>query len=98
MHRRSAQACGRFAAIAPEKAATAAKKQQANRPKRPRRNRYGVRTDSGPIALQAFWGMHLEALDFSGMGHAEYVTALSLFPHSLRIWRDRQEQSGNEMD
>jgi hypothetical protein len=27
------------------------------RPKRPRRNRYSVRTDSGPIALRAFWSM-----------------------------------------
>jgi hypothetical protein len=26
------------------------------RPRRPRRHRYGVRTDSGPIALQAFSG------------------------------------------
>jgi len=74
------------------------KRQQANEPKRPRRNRYGVRTDSGPIALQAFWGMHVEAMNFSGMGHAEYAAALGLSPHSLRIWRDRLEQSGNEMD
>jgi hypothetical protein len=49
-----------------------------NRPKRPRRNRYSVRTDSGPLALQAFWGMHVEAMNFSGMGHAEYAAALGL--------------------
>src|SRR5438067_557831 len=42
---------------------------QSNKPKRPRRNRYSVRTDSGPLALQAFWGMHVEAMNFSGMGH-----------------------------
>jgi hypothetical protein len=39
----------------------------------PRRNRYSVRTDSGPIALRAFWSMHVEALNGSGMGHAEYA-------------------------
>ncbi|KJC55111.1 hypothetical protein UP10_39910 [Bradyrhizobium sp. LTSPM299] len=71
---------------------------QPKRPKRPPRNRYSVRTDSGPISLQAFWGMHVEAMNFSGMGHAEYAAALGLSPHSLRIWRDRLEQSGNEMD
>ena len=74
------------------------KNAQTNRPKRPRRNRYSVRTDSGPVALQAFWGMHIEAMNWSGMGHAEYAAALGLSPHALRIWRDRLEQSGNEMD
>jgi transposase-like protein len=42
--------------------------------------------------------MHIEAMNFSGMGHAEYAAALGLSPHSLRIWRDRLEQSGNEID
>jgi transposase-like protein len=69
-----------------------------NRPKRPRRNRYSVCTDSGPIALRAFWSMHVEAMNWSGMGHAEYAAALGLSPHALRIWRDRLEQSGNKMD
>jgi len=32
------------------------------------------------------------------MGHAEYAAALGLSPHALRIWRDRLEESGNEMD
>jgi hypothetical protein len=31
-------------------------------------------------------------------GHAEYAAAFGLSPHSLRIWRDRLEQYGNEMD
>ena len=42
--------------------------------------------------------MHVEAMNWSGMGHAEYAAALGLSPHALRIWRDRLEQSGNEMD
>jgi len=40
----------------------------------------------------------VEAMNRSGMGHAEYAAALGLSPHALRIWRDRLEQSGNEMD
>src|SRR5450631_1258062 len=71
---------------------------RSNKPKRPRRNRYSVRTDSGPIALRAFWSMHVGAMNWSGMGHAEYAAALGLSPHALRIWRDRLEQSGNETD
>jgi hypothetical protein len=74
------------------------KKERPKRQRRPRRYRYGVRSDSGPVALQAFWGMPVEAMNFSGMGHAEYAATLGLSPHALRIWRDRLEQFGNEMD
>jgi hypothetical protein len=63
---------------------------QSNKPKRPGRNRYSVRTDCGPIALRAFWSMHVEAMNWSGTGHAEYAAALGLSSHALRIWRDRQ--------
>ncbi|MES0096635.1 hypothetical protein [Mesorhizobium sp. M0019] len=48
------------------------------RRKRPARYRYGARTDTGPIALQAFWGMHVEAMNWSGLGLAEYAAALGL--------------------
>jgi transposase-like protein len=74
------------------------KKVQSKRRTRPPRYRYGVRTDSGPIALQAFWSMHVEAMNFSGIRHAECAAALGLSPLAWRIWRDRLEQSGNEMD
>jgi hypothetical protein len=74
------------------------KKEQSKRLRRPRRCRYGVRTDNGPIALRAFWGMHVEAMNFSGMGHTECAAALGLSPLALRIWRDRHEESGDGMD
>lgn len=67
-------------------------------PQRRQRYRYGKRTDSGPSTLRAFWSMHVEALNWSGMGHAEYAAALGLSRHALRIWRDRLEGSGDEMD
>jgi hypothetical protein len=44
------------------------KKAQSKRRTRPPRYRYGARTDTGPIALRAFWGMHVEAMNWSGMG------------------------------
>src|SRR5947207_7730180 len=74
------------------------KKARSKRRKRSPRYRYSVRTDSKPIALRAFWGMHVEAMNWSGMRHAEYAAALGLSPHALRIWRDRLEESGDEMD
>ena len=82
-----------------EKLERQGKKARSKRSQRPPRYRYGVRTDSKPIALRAFWSMHVEAMNFSGMGHAEYArAALGLSPHALGIWRDRLEESGDEMD
>jgi hypothetical protein len=60
--------------------------------------RYNMRTDSEPIAVRAFWGMHVEAMNWSGMGNAEYAAALGLSPYALRIWRNRFADSGEEMD
>jgi len=37
-------------------------------------------------------------MNWSDMGLAEYAAALGLSPHALRIWRDRLEDSGDEMD
>src|SRR5215831_5952896 len=54
-----------------------------------RRPRFGVRTDMRSRAAQAFWAMHVEALNWSGMSVREYATALLLSPTSLRKWRDR---------
>ncbi|MDW6022168.1 transposase [Mesorhizobium sp. BAC0120] len=81
-----------------KKAGRQHKTQQPKRAQRRPRYRYGRRTDSGPIALRAFWSMHVEAMNWSGMGHAEYAAALGLSRHALRIWRDRLEESGDEMD
>jgi len=41
--------------------------------------------------------MHVEAMNFSGMGHAERAVAL-VSPHSLRFWRDSLEQRGDKID
>lgn len=40
-------------------------------------------------ASQAFWAMHVEALNWSGMELRAYAAAMQLSPHSLRKWRDR---------
>ncbi|MER9526115.1 transposase [Mesorhizobium sp. M0292] len=50
-----------------KKARRQGKSPQPKRPQRRPRYRYGKRTDSGPIALRAFWSMHVEALNWNGM-------------------------------
>jgi hypothetical protein len=89
--RKSAQTYGTSGQFAPGNAGGQGKTVQRKRRKTAPRYRNSVRTDSKPIALRVFWCMHVEAMNFSGMGHAEYAAALGLSPHALRIWRDRLE-------
>jgi hypothetical protein len=64
----------------------------------PARRRFGVRTDTRSRAVQAFWAMHVEALNWSGKSVRDYATALFLSPWSLRKWRDRLDQGEVEID
>jgi transposase-like protein len=48
--------------------------------------------------MQAFWAMHVEAMNWSGMAVREYAAALSLSPYALRTWRDRLEEREVEID
>jgi transposase-like protein len=66
--------------------------------KRRQRRRFGVSTDTRSRAVQAFWAMHVEAMNWSGMGVREYAAGLQLSPHSLRKWRDRFEGGEVEID
>jgi transposase-like protein len=62
------------------------------------RRRFGVRTDARSRAVRAFWAMHVEALNWSGMSVRDYATALLLSPWSLRKWRDRLDDGEVEID
>jgi hypothetical protein len=59
------------------------KKRQLKPRTRPPRCHYSVRTDTGPIALQAFWGMHVEAMNWSGVWDLRNMPPHSLF-HRIR--------------
>jgi len=74
------------------------RRQQGKSGKRSQRPRYSVRTDTRSRALQAFWAMHVEAMNWSGMGVREYASGLRLSPHALRKWRDRIENAEVEID
>lgn len=62
------------------------------------RLRFAVSTEIRGKALQAFWAMHVEAMNWSGMGVREYAASLHLSPTSLRKWRDRLEESEEDVD
>jgi transposase-like protein len=66
--------------------------------RRRRRRRFSVTTDVHNRAMQAFWAMHVEAMNWSGMGVREYAAALSLSPYALRKWRDRLAVGEVEID
>jgi len=54
---------------------------QEKRQKRRARLRFAVSTDERNRALQAFWAIHVEAMNWSGVGVREYAAALQLSPH-----------------
>jgi hypothetical protein len=66
--RRSAQASEDLQKLRRKYSGRQPKNGQSDKPKKPRRNRYSVCTDSGTVALRSFWGMHVEAMNWSGWG------------------------------
>ena len=74
------------------------RRQRGKNGKMRQRRRYAVSTDTRSRALQAFWAMHVEAMNWSGMSVRDYATALLLSPTSLRKWRDRLDDGEVEID
>jgi len=66
--------------------------------RRRQRRRFGATTDTRSRAVQAFWAMHVEAMNWSGMSVREYAAGLHLSPTSLRKWRDRLDDGTVEID
>jgi transposase-like protein len=50
------------------------------------------------IATQAFWAMHVEALNWSGLTVTHYAAALKISVHSLRRWRELLEANEISID
>ncbi|WP_136618891.1 MULTISPECIES: IS66 family insertion sequence element accessory protein TnpA [Mesorhizobium] len=74
------------------------REEREKRLKKRARLRYAVSTDMRSRAVQAFWAMHVEAMNWSGMGVREYAAALHLSPYSLLRWRGRLEDGEVEID
>lgn len=76
-------------------------KRLAEREKRRRngvRRHYAVSTDTRNRALQAFWAMHVEAMNWSGMSIGDYAGSLHLSPHTLHGWCLLLESGEVEID
>ena len=58
------------------------------RRERRRRRTFRLSSDKRCQAVQAFWAMHVEALNWSGMNASQYAAALRISADSLRRWRD----------
>jgi len=74
------------------------RRQRGKNGKRRQKRRYAVSTDIRSRAIQAFWAMDVEAMNWSGMGVREYAASFQLSPTSLRKWRDRFENAEVEID
>ncbi|MGJ4951478.1 IS66 family insertion sequence element accessory protein TnpA [Bradyrhizobium sp. HKCCYLS20291] len=85
---------GEEAALKLEKQQTESRRERAREERqqalrKQKQRRFTVISDVHNRASQAFWAMHVEALNWSGMGLRAYAVAMQLSPHSLRKWRDR---------
>ncbi|MBA3895875.1 MAG: transposase [Sphingomonadaceae bacterium] len=56
-----------------------------------RRRHRPISPDRRRQATQAFWAMHVEAWQWSGLHLRDYTAALRLSPHSLKRWRNLLE-------
>lgn len=71
--------------------------EREERTERRRRQRSPLTPDVRSRASRAFWAMHVEALQWSGMHLNVYAKALRLSRYSLRKWRDLLE-SGEQVE
>jgi hypothetical protein len=67
--------------------------------RRQRRGRpFKLTADKRNQAVQAFWAMHVETLNWSGMTLTHYAAATKLSRSSLRRWRDLIDGGEAEID
>jgi transposase-like protein len=66
--------------------------------KRRKRTREPVSGDKRNKAVQAFWAMHVEALNWSGVSAKDYAAAHHISVYSLRTWRARLDAAPLQVD
>ena len=65
---------------------------------RSRRRKFRLSSDKRCQAVQAFWAMHVETLNWSGMSVSHYAAALRISANSLRRWRDLLDAEEVQVD
>lgn len=76
------------AKIRAQNARILAKTEHDERRRRRKGRRFKLSEDKRNQAVQAYWAMHVETLNWSGMTVRQYAAATKLSQHSLRRWRD----------
>jgi transposase-like protein len=66
--------------------------------KRRKRTREPVSGNKRNKAVQAFWAMHVEALNWSGVTAKDYAAARHISVYSLRTWRARLDADPLQVD
>lgn len=66
--------------------------------KRRKRTREPVSGNKRNKAIQAFWAMHVEALNWSGVSAKDYAAAHHISVYSLRTWRARLDADPLQID
>ena len=66
--------------------------------KRRKRTREPVSGEKRNKAVQAFWAMHVEALNWSGVSAKDYAAAHHISVYSLRTWRARLDADALQVD
>lgn len=66
--------------------------------KRRKRTREPVSGDKRNKAAQAFWAMHVEALNWSGVSAKDYAAAHHISVYSVRTWRARLDADPVQVD
>jgi transposase-like protein len=66
--------------------------------KRRKQTREPVSTDKRNKAVQAFWAMHVEGLNWSGVSAKDYAAAHHISVYSLRTWRARLDAAPLQVD
>jgi hypothetical protein len=72
--------------------------QRQERHERRRKRHFRLSSDRRSQAVQAFWAMHVEALNWSGLSASHYAAALRISLPSLRRWRDLLAADEVEID
>ncbi|MGY3543405.1 hypothetical protein ACVIIY_007625 [Bradyrhizobium sp. USDA 4515] len=93
---RLAQTCGRAAEFSPSDGRTSTQQAVAEAAQEAHALSLQCALELRSDRASSVLGMHVKAMNWSGIGHAGYAATLGLSPDSLRIWRDRPEDSGDE--
>ncbi|MET3973705.1 transposase, partial [Bradyrhizobium sp. S3.9.1] len=72
--------------------------EREERRQRHRKRRIRLSTGIRSKAVQAYWAMHVEAMNWSGMGLQAYAWAHGISRYSLRRWRDLIDANEVEID